>query len=262
MIKNKKIGLALGSGGARGLAHIGVLKILEENNIKIDYIAGSSIGALIGGFYASGMKAKEIETIVLKTNWSNLFSFIDLNLKNGLIGGKKIKKFIEKSIGNLNFENLKIPLTVVATDFKNGEVVYFNQGDVDSAIRASISLPLVFKPAENQGRFLGDGGLSMPVPVEAVKKMGADIVLAVNLDGSYFNNDKIKSPFGLYQIANNSINIVRYHLANLNVKNADLVICPLVGSIGWDKFINGQDIILAGEKAIKEKIKELKKIIA
>jgi NTE family protein len=259
MGKKKKIGLALGSGGARGLAHIGVLKVLEKNNIKIDFIAGSSIGALIGSFYAAGLSAKQIEKIALKTNWSRLFSLIDINLKQGIIGGEKVKNFIIENIGSIKFKDLKIPLTVVATDFKNGETVYFNQGDVTSAVKASISMPLVFSPVEKDNKLLIDGGFSMPVPVEAVKKMGADFIIAVNLDGGYFQQEQVDyKKLTLYQIANTSINIVRYNLAALNVKDADLNICPTIGNINWGKFTDGKKVIIAGEKAMNKKIKEIK----
>jgi len=260
--KKPKIGLALGSGGVKGLAHIGVIKVLQENNIPIDFIAGSSIGALIGGFYSAIKDIKQIEEIALNTNWRQLLSLIDPSLRQGLINGEKIKKFIEKHIGKIKFQDLKIPLSVIATDLKTGEIVSINQGEVVSAIRASISVPLVFKPVEWKGRLLADGGLSLPVPVEIVKRMGAELVIAVNLDADYFNNNGDNNKMGFYKIVNNSINLLRYHLASWNVKDADIVIEPKLGGIvHWNKFLDSKDIILAGELATKKKLIQLQELI-
>jgi len=253
--KQPKIGLALGSGGPKGLAHIGVIKVLEENNIPIDFIAGSSIGAMIGGFYAATKDVKQMEKIALGTGWRLILSLIDPSLRQGLIRGEKVKEYIESHINKIHFKDLKIPLSVIATDIKNGDIVCIDEGEVSSAIRASISFPLVFKPIEREDKLLADGGLSLPVPVEIVRKMGAELVIAVNLDADYFVNGNNKNAdFGFYKIANNSINLLRHHLASSNVRNANIVINPQLGNIHWDKFLDGKDIILAGEKAMKERL--------
>ena len=261
-----RIGLALGSGGAKGLAHIGVIKVLEKNNIPIDFIAGSSIGALIGGFYSATKDIKRIEEIALSTNWRQLLSLIDPSLRRGLIKGEKIKKFIETHIGKVKFRDLKIPLSVIATDLKTGEIIPISQGEVTSAIRASISFPLIFRPVEREGRLLADGGLSLPIPVEVVNKMGAGLVIAVNLDADYFTNrSNNKTGLGFYEIASNSINLLCYHLARWNVKDADVVVEPKLsikmGIVHWNKFLDGRDIILAGELAMKKKLPQLQKLI-
>ena len=257
--KRPKIGLALGSGGSKGLAHIGVIKALEENNIPIDFIAGSSIGAMVGGFYASGLSAKEIEKIALSVNWRRVFSVLfEPHLKQGLIGGEKLKTFIEDYINGKKFEDCKIPFVAVAIDLKTGEAVVLNKGEMAQAIKASISIPLIFKPAEVDGRMLADGGLSVPVPVEIARSMGADIVIAVNLDKHYCD-EKLKP--GWYNIANDSLNILLHHLALSNVANADIVINIDVGKNYWYQFVNSQDKILAGEKAVKEILTQLKELI-
>ena len=257
--KRPKIGLALGSGGSRGLAHIGVIKALEENNIPIDFIAGTSIGAMAGGFYAVGLGVKKMEDIALETNWRRMFSLVDPRLKQGLITGEKVKTFIEGYVDGKRIEDCKIPFVAVATDLKTGEIVVLNKGEMAQAIRASISVPLVFKPVEIDGRMLADGGLSAPVPVEIVRAMGADIVIAVNLDKHY--HDENWKP-GWYDIANDSLNILRHHLALSNVSTADIVINIDVGKNKyWYQFINGQDKILTGEKAAKEILPRLQEII-
>ncbi len=257
--KRPKIGLALGSGGSRGLAHIGVIKVLEENNISIDCIAGSSIGAMVGGFYVAGLSTEKMEKIVVEADWRKMFSLFDPYLKQGLIGGEKIKTFIDGYVDGKKFEDCKIPFTAVATDLKTGEVVTFNTGEMSQAIRASISVPLAIKPVEINGKILADGGLSAPVPVQIVKNMGADIVIAVNLDTHYENG---KDTFGLYDIASDSLDILRHHLALSNVASADIVIDIHVGkNNSWYHFINGQDKILIGEKATEEILPMLKNLI-
>jgi NTE family protein len=257
-VKLPKIGLAMGSGGARGLAHIGIIKALEKNNIPIDFIAGSSIGAMVGGFYAAGLNIEKIEEIALETNWRKLFSLIDPHLKQGLVSGEKVRAYIESHLDGKKFEDCSIPFSAVATDLKTGEIISLNKGEMATAIRASISIPLVFKPEKIAGKMLVDGGLSAPVPVEIVKNMGADIVIAVNLDKHYYDE---KWKFGWYDIANDSLNILRHHLALANTKEADIVIEIDLGKDSWYKFVNGQDKILAGEEAVEKILPQLKKIM-
>lgn len=257
--KRPKIGLALGSGGSRGLAHIGVIKALEKQNIPIDFIAGSSIGALVGGFYAAGLSVAKMEEITLGTSWRKMFSLVDPHLNQGLISGEKIKSFIEEYVGEKQIEDSLIPFAAVATDLKTGEIVVLNKGGMAQAIRASISIPLIFKPVDIAGRALADGGLSAPVPVEIVKSMGADIVIAVNLDKHYQDE---RSTLGFYTIANDSLNILRHHLALSNASTADVIINIDVGKNSyWYQFIDGQDKILAGEKALGSALPKLKEII-
>lgn len=256
---SKKIGLALGSGGARGFAHIGVLKVLEENNIKIDYIAGSSIGAIVGCLYASGKSVKDLEELIESTDWKRLVSLLDPHLTTGLLHGEKIKHFFEEYIGDINFSDLKIPFACVATDYKNGNPVIFRKGKVSPATRASMSVPLAFKPFEYQGKLLVDGGMSVPVPVDTVREMGADVVLAVNLDGSYFSGDVKKLNFA--EIAYRSFNMYQYNLSEQLVRRADVVVTPKVGHILWYKFISGKESLVAGEKAMRAKIHLLKQKI-
>lgn len=256
--KRPKIGLALGSGGAKGLAHIGIIKALERGGIPIDCIAGSSIGALIGGFYAAGLDIKEIESIALNTNWRTMFSMVDPRLKQGLIGGKKVDFFIQSHIGKKKFEDCRIPFAAIATDLRTGERIVFTEGEMAPAIRASISIPMVFKPVEMGKKVLADGGLSNPVPVETVRNMGSDVVIAINLDKHYYK-EEWKS--GFFDIANDSLNILRHHLALLDVMDADLVIDIDVSKSYWYEFINGNDKILAGEGAIKKILPSLRKMM-
>ena len=258
-----KIGLALGGGSAKGLAHIGVIKYLTENNIPIDYIAGTSVGSLVGGFYAFSKNIYDIEKIGINNNFSEYFSmFFDPALGQGLIKGEKVLKFIENYIGDTTFDKMKIPFACVATDIMNGLPVIEKTGDVAQAIRASISIPVFFKPLEKDGKYLADGGLSIPVPVETCREMGADIVIAVNLYKNYIKINAEKP--GIFKVADSSKDILLHHLANENVKSADVVISPKVETISWDSLFTSdksREVIKSGEEAAKEKIAEIKKLI-
>ncbi|MEI6090945.1 MAG: patatin-like phospholipase family protein [bacterium] len=195
--KRLKIGLALGSGAARGLTHIGVLKAIEERGIKIDYISGCSIGALIGAAYAMGMSVEEIETIALQTNWklmakmfSPTFSF------SALINDNYINEFFYTWFGATTFDQLKIPFSTITTDIQTGKMVVLEKGNLLRAVRASISVPLVLSPVKIGKYKLVDGGLVNPIPVDIVKSKKMDRVIAVNLRhfntyGMYQDNNKI-----------------------------------------------------------------------
>lgn len=260
--KRLKIGLALGGGGPKGLAHIGVIKVLEENNIPIDFIAGTSIGAMIGGFYACKKDIRQVEKLAIDFDRKTAFSLLDPSFRQGFLGGRKVANFIKKHTDNLRFKDSKIPFFVVATNLKNGEAVVMSEGDISTAIRASISLPVIFRPIKRNGLLLCDGGLSLPVPVEVLKKVGADLIIAVNLNVDYFNNDdKKKSKLGIYSISEISSKILLQNLAYQNTKEADLVINPKVGNVHWKNLLDGVDVISIGENATREIIPQLKKII-
>lgn len=183
-----KIGLALGSGAARGLAHIGFLKALKEENIAIDMIAGSSMGAFIGACYARKGEIANLEEVILKINWKELARLADPNLAlffKGIIHGKRVKELLRTLIGDISFKDLKIPLSVVATDVNTGEEVIIKEGSVIEAVRASISIPAIFMPVKFSGRFLMDGGIVNPIPVKIAKDMGAMFVIACNVIRKY-----------------------------------------------------------------------------
>jgi len=180
--RTRKIGLALGSGAARGLAHIGVLKVLDREGIPIDFVAGTSAGALIGALYAAGISPMEIEEIALNIDRRKTISFFTPTISSsGLVDGSRIEKFIESILGRQNIGDLKIPFAAVATDLQTGEEIVITEGSLITALRASISIPGIFTPVKYKGRLLVDGGLVNPVPVSTTFNMGADIVIAVNV---------------------------------------------------------------------------------
>jgi len=184
MRRHKKIGLALGGGAARGLAHIGVLKALVKNNVPIDVIAGTSIGALVGACFAKDGEINTLEEIVLNIDWRQLALLLDPNLallKKGFIHGEKIKELLCSVIGDIEFKDLKIPLRVIATDVITGKEVVIDSGSVTEAVRASISIPVIFTPVKFENKFLVDGSIVNPVPVDIVRNMGAEFIIACNV---------------------------------------------------------------------------------
>ena len=269
MWRRRKVGLALGSGAARGLAHIGVLIVLEKEGIPVDMIAGTSIGAAIGVLYAQGKSATEIKNIALDLAQDRLTHFIDPSLpRSGLIKGKKIKDRLASLIGgDIKFSDLKKPFACVATDINTGEEVVFDRGSVPEAIRASISIPGLFTVAKKGCRYLVDGGLTNPVPVSVVKQMGADFIIAVNVipdvaDRIYKEGEEkargSKEP-DIISILIQSLHIGTYSLVRASLEEADIIIEPSVAHIRAAEFHHVRDCVAKGEAAAREVLPEIKK---
>ena len=181
--ENKKTALVLGSGAARGLAHIGVLKVLEQLRIPVDIVVGSSLGAMIGGAYAAGLGAAQLEEIACETNWLRVAQILfpkKLQSK-GLLDGGRVQDFLLALLGERKIEELNKTFACVATDIITGEEILMHSGSLVKAIRASISFPFLFTPIEIDGRFLVDGGVVNPLPVSVARELGADIVIAVGV---------------------------------------------------------------------------------
>jgi NTE family protein len=179
---NIKIGCALGGGGARGLSHIGVLKVLNEQGIFPDIIAGTSIGAIVGALYAGGYKPGEIEKLILGMDWKTLVHLVDVALPfNGFLKGKRVVSLLESILGDLTFPQLKVAFACVATDIINGKQVVLRDGSLVEALHASIALPGIFKPVAIKGQYLVDGGLVNTVPVSVCRDMGAEYVIGINV---------------------------------------------------------------------------------
>jgi len=176
----RKIGLALGSGAARGLSHIGVLKVIAETGVGIDAVAGTSIGAFIGALYAAGVPLPQMEEVARNVDWKQLAKLLDPALPtSSLIDGKKVARFMAELLPVRTFEELQIPLAVVATDIETGEMLVIKKGNLLPALQAAISFPGIFPPVRFGDRFLVDGGLCNPVPVDVVRELGADLVIGV-----------------------------------------------------------------------------------
>ena len=182
--RNPRLGLALSGGGARGLAHIGVLKVLEEAGIQLDYLAGTSMGGVIAAAYAAGLKPDEIEQIAADTSRTrNLLRLADLSLpQQGIFRGERLLTFFEQHLQGRTFAELQIPLTLVAVDLNTGQEVGLREGSVAQALRATVSVPGLLAPVEQDGMRLVDGGLLNNLPVDAARQMGADVILGVDVD--------------------------------------------------------------------------------
>ncbi len=268
----KKIGLALSGGAARGLAHVGVIEVLHKEGIPIDMIAGTSAGAVMGAIYAWNKDTNKMKEYALDTKWKKLAPLIDPSFpRTGFIKGRKIKNLLSTFIGgNIKFSDLKIPFACVATDINTGEEMVINSGSVPEALRASISIPGIFTVVKHEGRYLVDGGLTTPVPVELVRQMGADFVIAVNVNpdvvGRMSNTnlrrvESRKEP-NIFQVMMQSIYITTYSLARNSLENADIVIEPSVAHIGAGDFQKAREFIDLGTQAAKNAIPEIKERIA
>ncbi|MDX9801796.1 MAG: patatin-like phospholipase family protein, partial [Spirochaetia bacterium] len=283
----KKIGLVLSGGGARGFSQIGVLKVLEQYNIKIDYITGTSIGAVIGALYASGYSASEIENIVLSADWSGMLSdspyrkdlkisereineksIISFDFKNykiklpsGLIFGQKNYNFLSEKLWHVkninNFNDLTIPFRCAVSNIENGNTEIISSGNIVDAAIASMALPSVFSPVEIDGKLFVDGGLKLNFPVLECKKMGADIIIAIDTRSDMIERDKLDS---FPAIANQSIKILMDANVQKEIDAADIVLTPGLKGFGSLGFERNSEIIGIGEKtalAISDKLKEL-----
>lgn len=262
--KKKKVGLVLGSGGARGLAHIGVIKTLLKHKVPIDFVVGSSSGALIGGIFAAEGRVETLEEILEKINYGDLAKvLIDPVWGGGLIKGTKTLEFLRNILGDKKIEDLKISFAAVATDINSAETVTIDRGDLAMAIRASISIPLVYSPVQYKESVLVDGGVSSPVPVEVVKEMGADIIVVVNLDGVYFSGRDKKASVSTktLDILKDSYYALRYNLAKKEVREADIVIEPEMSYLPDFDFVGGKKAVLAGEAATEKIVGKLKKLL-
>jgi NTE family protein len=219
-----KIALVLGGGGARGLAHIGVLKVIEENAIPIDIVVGTSIGALIGGLYVSGLKAIQIEEIALPIDKKFIFKMLSPSLPtSGFVDGTNIRNYLKTLLGDFVIEQSKCVFAAVAADLKTGKEVILKRGNIIDAIMASIAIPILFKPVMYQNRLLCDGGLTNPLPVSVARRLGADIVIAVNVEQiplMEMDYNQYKESNGIFRW-NKTIANMRSHFHQQNKAMAD-----------------------------------------
>ena len=214
------IALVLGSGGARGYAHIGAIEVLEKYGIHPDFIVGTSAGSIVGSIYASGKSAQELRDIALNMRASDVRD-LTIDMK-GFFDGKKVEDYVNKVVGNTPLEQLKIPMYVVATELKEGKKVVFNYGNTGQAVRASVSIPSMFVPMKINEQEYVDGGLVSPVPVEVARELGADFIIAVDILAQPVHTET-SNVWGLF---NQNINIMQNHLAKEELKYADIVIQP------------------------------------
>ena len=257
--KRPRIGLALSGGAARGIAHVGVLRALEENNIPIDAIAGASAGALIGGSYAAGLSINELQAMARAFRWRHTarLSFSRLGLQTNA----RMETFLRGHLPVTRFEDLKIRFAALAMDLQKGAAVVFrDEGDLPFAIRASACIPAVYTPVrDSQGRWLVDGGLVASLPISYARDLGVDVVIAsdVNLDGARFFED----PKTVMGVLTHTFVAVERIVANQNRSDADVLITPKVGHIRWDQTRRADELLQAGYDAAMASMDRIKSLL-
>ncbi|WP_374667768.1 patatin-like phospholipase family protein [Acinetobacter sp.] len=251
------VALVLGSGGARGYAHIGVIQVLEANGIKPDFIVGTSAGSIVGSLYASGLKADELREVALSMK-ANDVREIRLD-KKGVLDGKKVEDYVNKQVNDTPLELLKTPMYVVATELQQGRKMVFNAGNTGQAVRASVSIPSMFIPAVINHQEYVDGGLVSPVPVDVARDLGADIIIAVDILAQPMHTET-SNVWGLF---NQNINIMQYYLAKEELKRADIVIQPDIREKAHIFDVSGREATMqAGVTAAESKLHDIVKVFA
>ncbi|EFF81659.1 phospholipase, patatin family [Acinetobacter haemolyticus ATCC 19194] len=250
--KRPVVALVLGSGGARGYAHIGVIEVLEQHGIRPDLIVGTSAGSIVGSIYASGKSAAELREIALKLK-ANDVRDVSVSLK-GFFDGKKVEDYVNEQVQNTPLQRLKIPMYVVATELKEGTKTVFNYGNTGQAVRASASIPSMFVPIKIGHNEYVDGGLVSPVPVQVARDLGADIVIAVDILAQPVHTETT-NVWGLF---NQNINIMQGRLAEEELKYADIVIQPDLREKVHIFDVKGREITMqAGVDAAQSKLADI-----
>ncbi len=267
-----KVGLALGSGAARGIAHIGVIKALREADIPIDMVAGTSIGSIVGACYAADAQISVLEEIAVTSNLRKLTGLLDPKfafIRSGILHGGRVENFLKSIIGDIDFKDMAIPFSAVATDIKTGNDVIINRGSLIKAVRASISIPGVFVPVNYDGRYLVDGGTTNPVPADVARFMGATFVIAVNVLNDpkkrkhlgLTGDKKSSKPPSMFNTLIQSIYIMEYGITRTSILKADIIIEPDVSNIEAYEFYRGTEAIEAGYKAAAAVIPEIENLL-
>lgn len=250
-----KVGLALGSGGARGLAHIGVLKVFQEENIPVDLLAGSSMGSLVGVLYANRLPLDMVEQLAIHLKRNR---WLDLTFpKRGLVMGERVRELIRLLTHGKTIEALSIPVAVVATDLGRGERVVFRSGPADLAVRASISIPGIFEPVEWEGRTLVDGGVIDRIPVSVCREMGADVVIAVDVVPDR-TQVQMKT---IFDVITQTLGVMEREVMNARAVDADLLIRPDLSDISPTAFTQVDECIRRGEEVAREQLDQIRQLI-
>ncbi len=252
--KIPKVALVLGGGAARGFAHVGVIRVLEREKIPIDLIVGTSVGSLVGAIYADKKNSFELEWTAFSLEEKDLFDYTFISPTQGFVRGERIEEFVLKKVSARELQQLKIPLTVVATDIQNGELVTLQVGSVARAVRASSAIPGIFIPVRNQGKLLVDGGVLNNVPVDVARKLGADVVIAVNLGGGR----KAAQVNNVFDAIVQSLHLMSIEGTEARLKNADVVIEPQVSHIGLIDFSRKKELLALGIQAAEQALPRLR----
>ncbi len=254
-----RVGLALGGGGARGFAEIGVIRALEREKVPIDVVVGTSVGSMIGALYADTGKGLDLEFSALTVTNEDLFDYKALAiLSGGFVKGDRLEEFLNARLKNHEIEKMALPFAAVATDLRTGTTVVFRSGPVARAVHASAAIPGVFVPVTIEGRTLVDGGVTNPVPADVARSLGADVVIAVAIPKA----TPAKTPQTPIEIAYHAVTVMTAEIGRLRALEADVVVNPDVGSVAYDDFTQKKLLIEAGEAATLAALPAIKAAIA
>jgi NTE family protein len=253
--KPVKVALVLGAGASKGFAHIGVLKILEANGVPIHMVVGTSAGSFVGSLYAYGYTPYQLQKLAFSVEKGDI---ADLTVPdNGFLKGEKLEEYVNRAVRNTPLESLRIPCYAVATDVGSGSEIVFGRGNTGRAVRASCSIPGVFRPVRIGDRTYVDGGVVSPVAVDAAKRLGADVVIAVDISADASG----AAPESTVETLLQSVGIMYAKLASLQLSRADVVIRPKVGYIGSSDFSRRHEAILEGEVAAQEAMPRIRSLL-
>jgi NTE family protein len=252
---DRKLGLVLGAGSARGLAHIGVIQVLLEEKIPINLLVGSSMGALIGALFAVGIDMYLLPQLLSQLSFNKL---LDMQVpRMGFVAGNRIQDFIRLLTHDKNFDQLQLPLAIVATDLESGERVLFQEGPVFKAVRASISIPGVFQPVFLDNRVLVDGAVSERLPVKVARELGMDLIVAVDVT---FGNQEIKIK-NILDVFMQSISLLEKQIHETKIEGTDILIQPEVGNLAINRFDLIEEAVMAGRAATQPWIPRIKELL-
>jgi len=249
------VGVALGGGFARGIAHLGVLRVFEENEIPIDLMAGTSIGALVGAAYCAGTTLDELERQGTVTHFRDFGRWTISRM--GMATNERLESFLHRFTSVTRFEDMKIPFGIVATDIVTGQTVCFTKGPVGPPLRASCAYPGLFIPVEHQGHMLVDGFLTEHVPSESLRHMGADVIIAVHLDPG----QPAQKPKNTIEVIGRAFSIVQEQTPPRWLRFADIILEPVVKDIHWDDFQKTPQLVEAGVAAAKAALPEIRELL-
>jgi NTE family protein len=250
-----KVAVVLGGGAAKGFAHVGVLKVLEANRVPVHMVVGTSVGSLVGSLYAYGYPAYDLQKVAMGLEKGEL---ADLTVPdNGFVKGEKLEAYVNHMVRGTTMEHLRTPFYAVATDIGSGQETVFGKGNTGSAVRASCAIPGIFRPVRIGDRTYVDGGLVSPVAVDAARRMGANVVIAVDITGDVDGS----VPEGTLDTIFQSINVMYSKIAADQLSRADVVIRPQVGTIASGDFTKRHEAILEGEKAAQEALPKIQSLL-
>ena len=253
--KAVKVALVLGAGAAKGFAHVGVLKVLEANHVPVHMVVGTSVGSFVGSLYAYGYPAYDLQKIAMGLEKGEL---VDWTIPdNGFVKGEKLEAYVNRMIRGTTMENLRVPFYAVATDIGSGEEMVFGKGNTGLAVRASCAIPGIFRPVRIGDRTYVDGGVVSPVAVDAARRLGADVVIAVDITGGAAGVIPETTLDTIFQ----SINVMYGKIAAAQLSRADVVIQPKVGHIDSGDFTRRHEAILEGERAAQAALPKIQQLL-